>query len=334
MSILDPRQVYTYFLNHFQVRKSTNNWHKFDCPHCDRGRGKQKAAVKFEWERIKCWECGFTSWIIDFVGWAEGINFHQVMQLLHTYDITELDLDYYEGSFGGVQDVKIDLPIGYKGLTSDGAMGKRARSYLEKRGFDIEELDFKGFGYCSEHNKDDPKESYFGYIIVPFKSKGELIYFQGRDFIGNEFRFKFPAKEKFGIGRGDCIYNEDALYMEDINFSVEGWADAETLGSMGTATQGWSLSARQRMLMLHSNCSKQVFIPDIGLATDGVSYYKKALQLALDFVDIKDTYVLDLRELGVNGKDVNDIGAEPIFGLFEKADPYPLTHSDIILKLI
>ena len=333
MSVLNPKQAYTYFQRHFQIKRSTNNWHKFDCPHCDKGRGKGKAAVKFEWDRIKCWECGMSQWIVDFIAWAEDISFIQVIELIYSYEATDVEFEFYDLGVGSTSTNKVELPPGYKGLTSDGAMGKRARKYLEGRGFDIDELDFKGFGYCAEHG-DNPKESYFGYIIVPFKSKGELIYYQGRDFIGNDYRFKNPPTAKFGIGKGDCIYNEDALYTEDINFNVEGWADAETIGDMATSTQGWHLSPRQRMLMLHSNATKQVFVPDVGIATDGVSFYKKALQLALDFVDIKDTYVLDLTELDIKGKDVNEIGQIPVLELFEKNESHPLTYSDIILKLI
>lgn len=334
MSMLDPRKCYTYFERHFQVEKTSNGWHKFDCPHCDMGRGKAKAAVKFEWGRVKCWECEMSYWVTDFIAWAEDITTFHVYRLIAGYDATDVELSY-EDTLGIRGDTKVTLPHGFKGITSDGVMGKKARMYLENRGFDIDELDYKGFGYCAEQHEDYALD-YFGYVIAPFKSKGELIWYQGRYFLGHtKMKFKNPPKDIIGIGKGDCIFNEDALYIEDINFIVEGFPDALTLGDMGISTQGWALSSRQRTLMLNSNASKFVFIPDLGSAPDGVSYYKKALQAARDFIDIKDTYVLDLREIATGrDKDVNDIGKMPVLSLFEKYESTPLTYTDIILKLL
>jgi|TARA_R110000851_G_scaffold268492_1_gene421216 hypothetical protein len=330
--MLDPRKAYTYFLNHFGVKQSTNGWHKLDCPHCDKARGKQKGAIRFDWSRFKCWECGQSEWLIDLVAWLEDMNIHQAFDLVHTYQATDIDLNFEDIHFDKTSTTKVTLPDGFKGITSDGVLGMRARKYLQGRGFDIDELEFKGFGYCAEHAEDE-KESYFGYIIVPFKSRGELIYYQGRDFIGNAYRFKNPPTEKFGIGKADCIFNEDSLIMQDINFTVEGWADALTMGDMGNSTQGWHLSPRQMKLMINSTCSHQVFVPDIGIATDGISFYKKALQLALQFIDLKPTYVLDLTKLSGSGdKDVNDIGMMPVLDLFESSKP--LTYSKIITELL
>lgn len=332
--ILNPEKAYTYFQNHFQIRATTKGWHKFDCPQCDYARGKSKAAVKFEWDRVKCWECGMSYWITDFIAWAEDITHYHVYRLIETYDATDIEL-CYEDPLRALGEIKVSLPQGFKRLSSEGVIGMKARAYLSNRGFDIEELDQEGFGYCAEHNEEDFAQDYFGYIIIPYKSKGQLIYYQGRDFFGNnKMKYKNPPTELFGIGKGDCIFNEDALYLEDINFVTEGWACAKTIGDMGVSTQGWSLSSRQLMLLVNSNANKIVFCPDIG-QEEGISFYKKALQTALYFTEIKDTYVLDLSTI-VKGKqkDVNDIGRLPIFELFESVEATPLTYSDIILKLL
>ena len=85
---------------------------------------------------------------------------------------------------------KIDKMIdeyGYVFCEGDVILGQRARTYLTSRGFDVEELDMLGFGYCDEKGPDFAND-YFGYIIIPFKRRGSLFCFIGRDFIGNDPR--------------------------------------------------------------------------------------------------------------------------------------------------
>ena len=119
-------------------------------------------------------------------------------------------------TFRTKQVVDVEMPKGYTPiLEGEGILGKRARSYLTERGFDLTVLDRAGIGYCNEHGlvdkENDIDEDFFGYIIVPFKRNGLLVYYIGRDYIGNFLRYKNPAVEKFNVGKGDLLFNEDAL---------------------------------------------------------------------------------------------------------------------------
>jgi hypothetical protein len=202
-------------------------------------------------------------------------------------------------------------------LEGDTILGERARKYLSGRGFDLDYLDAAGFGYCREKdkNKDD---NYYGYIIIPFKRKGILRYFIGRDYIGNYLRYKNPPQERYGIGKSELVFNEDALELRSTNFIAEGWADAMTMGRGGISTQGWSMSKEQKFACHSSSAERFVFLPDIG-------FYKQAVKLAREFMDKREVYVVDFAAAGYTieskKKDVNDIGRAKVVELIKKTPP-------------
>ena len=321
--MLDMSRVYGYFTSSFNLKKSSKGWYTFNCPYCDAGRGKKKAAVSFNYNRVKCWECGFDTkkqgGILYFVKDLEELNDRKALELLWSYEPQELELSDFS-ELGQKELVSLELPVGFTPLLEDGGvMGKRARNYLGNRGFDLRRLDRLGFGYCVQENEEENK-NYFGYIIIPFKSKGKLIYYQGRDYIGNYLRYKNPSKDVVGLGKGDCLYNEDALYLYDTIFITEGWADAETIGSTAISTQGWNLSSRQKNLLLTSPCSSLVFVPDVDKEQPD-KYYREAIATALDYVEHKQVYVLPIHELSEYGKDVNEVGKNRVLDLFTKQEP-------------
>ncbi len=330
--LLSPKQSYTYFSNNFRIKKTSAGWFTFKCPFCNELENREKMAVQFQYGITKCWICGYKDYIDRFVADYEGIDLKDAKQKLKECKASNVNLDVFEQSQATLVS-QVDLPIGYKGiLEGKNIVGDRARNYLEKRGFDLQELDRIGLGYCY-HTQDDLKEEedYFGYIIIPFKTRGKLVYFIGRDFFGNFLRYKNPPVTKFGVGKGDLLFNEDALNIYDEVFITEGWADAMTIGRMGTSTQGWSLSNKQKKKILKSSCERLVFLPDVGKDNTGVTFYEKAIVLAMEFIDHKEVKVLDLSLLAEFGKDANEIGKEQIMELHQKTDLLTLETATKIL---
>lgn len=327
---IDPRKAFTYFNSRFRLKKSTNGWYAFKCPFCNELENRQKMAVQLNYGVCKCWVCEYQNSIIDFIIDYEGVKYGQAKLLLNEAKPSDVTFDELEGS--AVRQLStVKMPYGYKGILEESStLAVRARNYLEKRGFDLKELDRLGVGFCNEIAKEGMAEEddYFGYIIIPFKSKGKLVYYIGRDYIGNFLRYKNPAKEKLGVGKSELLFNEDALHIYGEVFITEGWADAFTMGRKGIATLGWSLSKSQKNKILNSPVDRLIFIPDAG-GESGRSFYERAVEVAMEFIDHKEIKVIDLN--GLEGKDVNEIGKEVVDSLIEKTEVLTVERATEIL---
>jgi len=309
MMLFDPHRVYQYFKDRYVLgKKSPKGWFPFTCPFCG---GEKKMAVNIEWGYTKCWSCGAASNVCTFVEETEGVTYYEAKRILWNVTPSTLDLELIEGIASYTEEVTdITLPNGWQSiLDGQGVMGDRARRYLERRGYDLKLLDFKGFGYCNKHHTEYEKD-FFGYIIVPFKKDGKLQYYLGRDFIGNGLRYKNPPSAWVGVGKGEVIYNEEALHLYKTIYTVEGWSDSETIGKAGTATLGWAFSKTQLDKYMKCHAKNIFFIPDAGRdKSSGITYYQKAVQTATQFLDSdKSVFVVDLNPLSELGKDINEIG--------------------------
>lgn len=308
MWITDPRKIKGYFNTNFDLMESSNGWSNMDCPFC----GKEgKMAINFHYAHAKCWVCGYSEHAIKFISDYEGVDISTSKKKLKSSS----SLNIHKLNKAHSKEVSsVDLPNGYKSISeASGTLSERARRYLIGRGFDIDQLDLMGFGFS-----DDSESDYFGCIIIPFKSHGKLVYYIGRDFLGSYFRYINPSKENVGVGKGDVIFNSDSLDINSKVYITEGWSDALTMGFNGISSQGWSLSYTQVNRILNSSCDELVFLPDSG--GDGRdSFYSKALNTALQFIDHKKVKVLDL-ELLNKGNDVNEIGKKNILKLEEGTD--------------
>ena len=334
MAFIDPRQAYTYFSNNYSLKKTSKGWYSFKCPLCNELENRRKVAVNFQYGVVKCWICGYKDTIVDFVSETEGIDYNAARALLRECSPSAVNLNEIEDT-SHREYSEIELPYGFKSLLEGvGVMGDRARNYLKARGFDLKELDRMGVGYCSEPIQDELKEiheDYFGYIIIPFKSRGKLVYFIGRDFIGNFLRYKNPPKSEFNVGKGDLLFNEDALYLYDEVFVLEGAWDAITIGRDATATLGWSLSATQKSKLLQSEAEIITLVPDGGKDGKGVPFYVLALELALELVEHKKVKIVDLNG-AEEGKDVNAMGRDRFMEIYD-ATPI-MNASEIMMQIL
>jgi len=200
-------------------------------------------------------------------------------------------------------DLKKDnvLPEGYVNLKrGNNRLGKAARNWAKKRGFDVDYLAQKGWGYGT-------KDKYFGYIIMPFYYNNLLVYFNARLYIGNGPKFNNPEVEEFGLGKSFIIYNRDALYMYKRVFVVESVTNSETIGDNACAMGGKALSPYQINDIIKSPVEKIV----IGLDEDAIDY---AIRLAFQLIDYKKVKILMLPK----EKDINDIGRKKTLQLSSK----------------
>jgi len=333
MSFIEPRQAYTYFNKNYHIKKTSKGWYAFKCPFCDELENRKKAAVNFQFGMVKCWICGYKQNVIDFVSDTEGVTYKAAKDILKECTASDVILEEMEDNSHKVYS-EIKLPYGYKSiLEGDGALGKRARNYLSGRGFDLKALDRMGVGYCSEilpDNLKDEEDDYFGYIILPFKSRGVLVYYIGRDFIGNFLRYKNPKKEQFNVGKSDLIFNEDALYLYDEVFVLEGALDAMTVGREAVSTQGWNWSATQKSKIINSDAEIITLVPDGGVDGRGVPFYVLALELACDIAEHKLVKVVNLNKIEA-GKDVNAIGKDAFMEVYNKCEP--MSQMELITQI-
>jgi hypothetical protein len=294
--MIDREKVYTYFNKfHGPVTPSTNGWYSTRCPIC----GKEKFAVHFDYLIGKCWRGCFKGFLLDVISLYHGINYFETREII---DSMEPGLMRLPASLAKGKSSDMILPSGYMPILSGNeVIGNRARTYLEGRGFDLNYLDRIGVGYGSE--KAPEEEDYFGYIIIPFKKRGLLVYFIGRDFIGNFPRYKNPPKEKYGIGKMEVFFNEEALFLQDKIYLTEGWACAATMGNNGVSQQGSTPSTIQKNTIIKSDVKEVIIVPDAG-------FYHCGLEAARDLIGYKKVKVLCLdafQQAGL-GKDINDIG--------------------------
>lgn len=301
------------------MRKSSGGWYSLHCPFCDLGREKWKCAVRFDWQMVKCWECGYREKIILFVADMENLTTYQAREMLAHLEQGSIDL----GTLGDMRvsrTSEILLPEGYVGiLEGSGHHADLARNYLTNRGFDLTDLDRLGVGY-SLTRTESGEDNYFGYIIIPFIRRGLLYYYIARTFLGYEPKYRNPNAERLGVLKSTLLYNEDALDMRKLVFVNEGVLDAWMYGKYGVATLGWSWSKEQVNKLLTSNCKRIVVVPDAG-------FYKEAIQSCIPLLGKKEIKVLQMDELAHLGKDTNEIGLEPIMKLYHRTPLLTFSHA-------
>lgn len=289
-------KLFKYFKQRLKIKRSTSGWWRCDCPFCD---ATFAFGINLEKKSTKCFRCPESNSPITllmklerFETYAEASKFLNIQQEYESYEAY---------TYRRIERKEVQLPREFTSIAvADGILGKGAQRYMKKRGFDITEMAMKGVGYCLSGE-------YEGYIIFPFYVKGKLVFFQGRKFIGSGPKMKNPAKETFGVGKTDWIYNQDALFMYKTIYLVESITNANTIGDRAIAIGGKDISDKQLSLILGSPCSNLIILLD----DDAI---KQAVQLALQTVNYKKTKLIPMPEK----KDVNDLGKKRTIALVTK----------------
>ena len=262
-----------YFQKKLGMYDYNKGWLKGDCPSC----GEHKFGIHLGVDRSNCFKCGFKLKPLDLVMKMEKLDRYKDLYVILN-NLT--GIKYYEEALDNYEPVKeLVLPEGYKNIRSGNSrLGKAARRYVKKRGFNVNELSLAGFGYGT-------KGKYFGYLIMPYYQDNKLIYFTTRLFIGNGPKFNNPPAEDYGIGKNSIIYNRDALYIYDRIFLVESITNARTIGDNSIGIGGKVLSSKQFNEIIKSPCSKIT----IGLDRDAIQY---SIDLAFRLIDYKKVKVI------------------------------------------
>lgn len=316
----------TWLASHYSFRESGNGWYALDCPFCDNGKNKAKGAANFAYNHYKCWVCGYSKPALYFVSDVLGVSLESAYKAIESCVAVTVDFTpTQQNSIYTPQEAHISLPEGFKLITEGtGVFAKKARQTLVKRGLDLQHCEALGLGYCTTGK-------YMGYFIIPFKDMGLLKYYQARSFMNNNRRYINPTKAELGVGKGDVLFNMDALFLYEEVCLVEGWTDAVTVGWEGVSSQGWALSSMQLDYILNSTAKTICLIPDAGTDGKGISFYVKALKLAATLINYKQVKVIDLNPFGFD-VDANDLGKEKITQLREAAPL--LTDLDIMKNLL
>lgn len=288
-------QLYNYFVKRLGAYEYRNDWLRVPvCPYCGR---EQKMGVNLTTYRTNCFRCGEHPSPAQMVMDIETLDtYAELITFLRHGDFSELS--FTETKVELAEPKPVYLPDGFRLINQgDGHIAKIIRNYLKHRGFNIDELSKQGIGYCT-------KGDYFGYVILPFYSKGKLTYFNARLVIGNGPRYNNPPKSVTGLGKEFLIFNEDALELYSQAYICEGVFNALTMGERAIATMGKAVSSYQINKLIKSPVKRFILLLDPDAK-------KQAISLALKLVNFKSVKVVYLPE----NEDTNSLGRREVMKL-------------------
>lgn len=292
-------KLFKYFQQRLNIKPSTKGWYRSDCPYC---AGNYCFGINLLKNECKCFKCEERHTMIETLMEMENLS---TLNEAKSFINVQAEYDGYEDAIvkERLEKKDVKLPKGFKLiLYPHGLLGKSAQRYVKKRGFDLQDLAMRGIGYCLSGD-------YAGYIIFPFYRKTELVFFQGRKFIGNGPKMKNPSNEEFGVGKTELIYNQDALFIYDRINVVESITNAITLGDNTIALLGKHISDYQLRLLLKSPCTHITILLD----DDALN---EACNLAMQLCHYKKIRVVIMPKK----KDVNDLGRKETKKLIKKTE--------------
>jgi len=290
-------KLYHYVTKTLGLREYRRGWLKGPCPSCGR---LDKYGVNLGINRTNCFRCGYHPSPFNLVMDVESLGtYSEVLVFLKAYEGQE----YLEPVVERIEQVDAVLPPGYMNLlVGDSLLSKGAREYIKVRGFDVDEMGYKGWGYCTTGD-------YLGYIIIPFYVGGKLIYYNARRYMGSGPKYMNPAIEDFGLGKSLIMYNIDALALYKKIYLTEGAINAETIGDQGISTGGKKISHYQISMINKSEVKRVIILLD----PDGID---DAVKVGLELAYHKKIKVVLLPE----DKDVNNLGKEKTLSIVRKSE--------------
>lgn len=285
-------KLHSYFQQKIGAFDYKNGWMKSDCPHCGKAF---KFGINLTQNKTNCFVCETRLSPIDLVMKLENLNtYSEVASLLAASDFFVSSYREEDVELKSVEELYLPEHFVLFGDKDNSQVGKSARSYLKKRGFNIDEVRKMGWGYCIQGK-------YIGYMIIPFITDNKLVYFNARRFIGSGPKYNNPENSTTGIGKSYIIYNSDALYLYDKVYLCEGAINARTMGENGISSGGKSLSRYQINAILRSPVRKVVILLDPDAK-------QKAIEIALKLFPMKRVKVY----FTPDGTDVNDVGRKMV----------------------
>lgn len=277
-----------YFRMSLGLIDSTNGFLRGDCPFCG---GRFTFGVNLDSNRTNCFKCGYNYRPIKAIMELESLDtYAQLIKLLASTDTWEFIPKVVSKPKKLAEKKDVSLPEGYRLITlGDSQLAKSARNYLKSRGFNIKQLALRGIGYCFTG-------PYYGFIVIPYYLRGELVYWKTRSFIGIK-AFNNPPEDMFGVGKSTLIYNIDALVLYNTVTIVESETNALTLGDRAISLGGKSISDWQLSCLIKAPVETYNIILD-------PDAYTEALALSLKLIQYKEIKCINW----AGTQDVNDIG--------------------------
>lgn len=202
--------------------------YQFNCPECAEENGgepdgKTNLEVSFSLGRCHCWKCGYSG---------------PLSRLVRDYGGTELLKDYY----ATVKDIKeskyyniglfkdmaenaylndyIKLPDTFTKIDLKTCRKKKLVEYLNKRRITQDIIDLHNIGYTTW---DEEKSNLRNRIIIPsYDNAGDLNYWVGRDFTGNEKRMKYWNSKN---DKNEIVFQESLIQWDATIYLCEGALD-------------------------------------------------------------------------------------------------------------
>lgn len=311
----------SYFIERLRCVIHSTGWlRQGTCPEC--GKDK-KFGINLGMNRTNCFSCAYHPPPLQLLIKLENLNtYNDAINFLHVFD----GADYLDIPMPMLEEREVKLPESFTLLSlGSGPNANRARNYMANRGYDVDDLTLRGVGYCTAG-------PYAYRIIIPYYAKGQLVYFNARQFVDVGPKHKNPGKEEFGIGKSQLIYNVDALNRYQTIYMVESATNALTLGDHTISFGGKMVSDYQLSVVLNSPAKRCVLIWD----PDAVW---EAYRVALKICEHKQVKVVELPWEARNWKgekkfnpDVNDLGKPKTLSIMKKFEY--LNYSALYKKFI
>lgn len=283
--------VIKYISNRFAgLRLDANKTNaKINCPFC--GDTRYRMYVRLSKPIAHCFNCNYSAKFFKFV-----TDYENAGSYIETYTILA-DFMTDEPAIVGAglssigEDKRLvssmDLPEEFKPITSGFADSYWARQYITSRGFRVEYAALYGIGYCTEG-------TYQNRVIIPTYKQRELAYFIGRDYTGGSGTRRVLHSETARYP--NAVFNLDQASLYPTIFVSEGWADAMSFGTNGTALNGKAINPAQAASI--ASAKKPVVVvldsdavfESVGVAKTILEYGDKVFLVALPEGDPNDLY--------------------------------------------
>lgn len=345
-------KIYAYFLKTHTHEHSKNFLH-VACKHC--GERIKRSGVLFVPAGLYCCyqpSCSFYK--ID--KWHKASKYIKAIEgdteVLQRIDPVELNVQVYKKFLSPLFDEQlltvakrrnIQLPEYAIPLSEGtGMLSDKARQYVLDRRYDPDIMtQMFGIHYVKEFRPDNP---YYGYLILPvFDRKGKMLYYQARNFLGKEPRYRNPPIDKVHVGKESVLMNEAFLETAKVGYVTEGPFDAYRMTlpiehpntylceGVGLGNFGSNSSRTQEFKLFNSPLEDIYVLGDYGA-------FREALELGFRLMlgSSKRVYVNDLKpQYSASGKllkDPDDIGKA---GMIDQVQHLPpLTHARYMSELM
>lgn len=193
---------------------SSESEYIISCPYCDDGSSHNHCYINVQ-KRLffcqKCSESGLLSSLLEYMGLtaaAAEIRYNRVKTGDSASPVTRALIDY-----------SIFPKVGTSGSVNDSL----AQLYLQRRGFDEDELELYDIRFSE-------KARFYGRVIFPITENDDIVCMSARAYLpAVSPKYLFPHKGESLLTADKVLYGIDLLKPEDDIFLVEGVIDAISL---------------------------------------------------------------------------------------------------------